>query len=775
MKLHTEERTLETTGNVQTREFSVRMDAHMAHILSGLYADIPWALVREYWSNAEDGHDALVRQGKKPPRPIKIHVPNPLEPFFQVTDYGIGMDHDTVFDIYTQYGNSTKNDNNADIGGFGIGAKAAFCYEAGTDQWTLESRFEGIVRNYSAAKDESGMPQLMLFGTAPTDEPTGITITIPVLLKDIPAFKAAIGRFARRRKHEFEIVGDKSGVDAGNYDPIEYATKNKLFGWRKAGSGEHGVQIIMGGVPYPLDLNNQELSLGSKEKAHLNKQGSVDIFLEVGQVDIVPSREALMYTPRTIKCIQATLTTLFSSTVKDFLKELKKQEDHWKAVAYIKANSEAYAIAQSPLGGNNHITWGGYSIGPSSALSVELDDVVAAHTGKDKPDPTKVKALVYQKNWRSITKVATSRPGSYVASPAYTQQHQEVPNTDITLTPEMVTSTVPCVVLADCPGAIGLIQEYWNLNSTMVNIDSGTELYVLQGANLDPKTISKALKGFPVHSVNTLTQDIQQRRKQQGAVISTREPAALWTWQGTYFQQDEVDLNQGGVYVPLHHGDIRMDSVRDVFPDAQSGFTESSLRRIVDSLKVLGHEVDIVGIPSTRLAQVERRANWKCLWTAYKDVITKACNRAIPESSTTTTILMQLEDLSYLQLLKSLGSRQFKHNSPILKLKKAADKLKDKAVAHTNKLNTFMAIRELRTLFGLKGKTSKRGAPKGIDIKPLIRYNEWLGKRYPLIEILRPYTWGLERILTTPNKPHLVEYIEMVDKTHKAHDAPKLS
>ena len=131
MKLRTEKRSIETGGVVESQKFTIRMDAHMASILSGLYSDIPWAIVREYWSNAEDGHAALIKQGKTPAKPIEVHVPNRLEPWFAVRDYGIGMDHDTVFNIYTQYGNSLKNDDNVQKGGFGIGAKSAFCYPDG--------------------------------------------------------------------------------------------------------------------------------------------------------------------------------------------------------------------------------------------------------------------------------------------------------------------------------------------------------------------------------------------------------------------------------------------------------------------------------------------------------------------------------------------------------------------------------------------------------------------------------------------------------------------
>jgi hypothetical protein len=61
MLIETERRELTIEGAVAKRQFSIALGGHVMGLLSGLYSDIPFAICREYMSNA--------RLGDSPTRP----------------------------------------------------------------------------------------------------------------------------------------------------------------------------------------------------------------------------------------------------------------------------------------------------------------------------------------------------------------------------------------------------------------------------------------------------------------------------------------------------------------------------------------------------------------------------------------------------------------------------------------------------------------------------------------------------------------------------------
>ena len=104
-------------------EFRIRNSAKAFNILSsGLYANKIRAIVRELSCNAVDSHVAAGKQDT----PFDIHLPNTLEPWFSIRDYGLGLSHDQVINIYTTYFESTKTDSNEFIGALGLGSKSPF-------------------------------------------------------------------------------------------------------------------------------------------------------------------------------------------------------------------------------------------------------------------------------------------------------------------------------------------------------------------------------------------------------------------------------------------------------------------------------------------------------------------------------------------------------------------------------------------------------------------------------------------------------------------------
>ena len=128
----------------QIGEFRIRNSAKAFSILSsGLYANKIRAIIRELSCNAVDAHKAAGTTDV----PFEVHLPTALEPFFYIRDFGIGLNHDQVTNIYTTYFESTKTASNDFIGALGLGSKSPFSY---TENFTVTAIKDGRKGLYTA-------------------------------------------------------------------------------------------------------------------------------------------------------------------------------------------------------------------------------------------------------------------------------------------------------------------------------------------------------------------------------------------------------------------------------------------------------------------------------------------------------------------------------------------------------------------------------------------------------------------------------------------------
>ena len=158
----------------QVGEFRIRNSAKAFNILSsGLYANKIRAIIREYSCNAVDSHT----EAGNLETPFDVHLPNSLEPWFSVRDYGVGLDEQQVRDIFTTYFESTKNNTDELIGGLGLGSKSAFSY---TDNFTIVAVKNGVKRVFTAFINEHGVPSIAPMGEEDSNEPNGVEIRFAV-------------------------------------------------------------------------------------------------------------------------------------------------------------------------------------------------------------------------------------------------------------------------------------------------------------------------------------------------------------------------------------------------------------------------------------------------------------------------------------------------------------------------------------------------------------------------------------------------------------------
>src|SRR6185436_8271961 len=93
--------------------------------------------------------------------------------------------HDEIFNMYVQYGDSTKRISNGFVGQLGIGSKSGFAY---SDSFTIVSCNGGKRRTYVAVLDETEEGTINLLDEQDCGNETGFAIHIPVRPEDIPEF-----------------------------------------------------------------------------------------------------------------------------------------------------------------------------------------------------------------------------------------------------------------------------------------------------------------------------------------------------------------------------------------------------------------------------------------------------------------------------------------------------------------------------------------------------------------------------------------------------------
>lgn len=283
-------REVESQGVAESSEFGISMKdtAHIMNILRDtLYSDKVLAVLREYSANAWDAH----REVGKYDVPIKVVLPTTMDPTLVIQDFGPGLSHENIFQVYTQYGASTKRDSDNAVGMLGIGSKSAFAY---ADSFTIISKHGGKQRTYVAVLDESekGVINLLDEADLRPGEETGITIKIAVEPKDI-------WEFTTKARKLFEYFHPRPDV---NTDLPELpAAKSALKNGTLFDDRTRGWTAIMGCVPYRINVNQIVGVMTDKGEGvgeYITGISGI-LYFNIGEVQVNASREELKYSTNT--------------------------------------------------------------------------------------------------------------------------------------------------------------------------------------------------------------------------------------------------------------------------------------------------------------------------------------------------------------------------------------------------------------------------------------------------------------------------------------------
>lgn len=347
MKLHENQAEQHSSGleGAKTMDFKIQMGAKaFAVTIDKLYMDKVKAFVREYSTNGVDANP--------PGMPIEVHMPSLYEPFFSVTDFGTGLAENQMEDIFCVLFKSTKDDSNDQIGALGLGCKSGFAY---TDQFTVESRHGGKKTTYTATRSD-GMPKMIKLVEVPLapGEKTGLTISIPVKTPDIPLVEHA----ARQVYSYFKVPPkfthkpvtlEQRGIPIVSGTFWRYYEPPKSTGYGQPASVFSARAVaVMGQIAYPIDVAAMSPHLTPAERALL--ECPIELDVQMGEVDIQPSREGLSYDKATIATLQVRLQAISKAVSENFIKPFRDvYKTGWdKAVNYARAWSKlSYHIQQT--------------------------------------------------------------------------------------------------------------------------------------------------------------------------------------------------------------------------------------------------------------------------------------------------------------------------------------------------------------------------------------------------------------------------------------------
>lgn len=291
------------SGRMKSQQMGIDASSleHIVGILTNLYADPALAVIRELSSNAYDSHIQSGQEG----RPIDVTLPSQTSPEFIVKDYGVGLSEDEVFNIYGQYGASTKRTDAKATGMLGLGAKAPLSY---SNSFSLEAIKNGVKNIFSVHLNREGLPSITKIFETRTDEGNGVTVKVPVT--DVREFNLKAENF---------------------YSFFPYVEGfNKINRIRELTPGVFLIDsvksyILMGGVPYEFD-------------------SKIPLLVEapMGAVDFTPSREALHMTHRTQDFIKNTLDTVLNGLANQVDRDWGNLKNVHEAHDYLRDNQKIF-------------------------------------------------------------------------------------------------------------------------------------------------------------------------------------------------------------------------------------------------------------------------------------------------------------------------------------------------------------------------------------------------------------------------------------------------
>lgn len=353
MIIDTSQGDIEIVGDI--KEFKTSIDPKNLEFIttllsSNLYSDPEQSFIREIVSNAWDSH---VEAGTTDVPVIVKFTDSCGDKSVTIRDFGVGLSPERFQEVYCNIGSSTKRESNEFIGGFGIGKYSSL---ACSNTVYITSYYEGIAYYYLMVKSGNTITTNLLM-EKPTTEKNGVEVTIKNI-PDLTPYDKALQYITF-----FPNVYIDGAPDA---DKINTA-KLKRFKHFAAASINIPSKLLLGNVLYPVQAYHLNID-ARRFLEHIAGTGIV-IKFDVGEINITPNRENIIYSSDTIKKIEDRIKDAKDEL--DSLVDSKIAKDYDDILDYYDAVDGT--IRYDPV--THSITnadYGGYRVTPSKMSKTSI-------------------------------------------------------------------------------------------------------------------------------------------------------------------------------------------------------------------------------------------------------------------------------------------------------------------------------------------------------------------------------------------------------------------
>lgn len=358
MIIDTSQENIEVFGDI--KEFKTSIDPKNLEYIttllsSNLYSDPEQSFIREIVSNAWDSH---VEAGTTDV-PVIIRFKNELgDKSVTIRDFGTGLSPERFKEVYCNIGSSTKRESNEFIGGFGIGKYSSL---ACSNTVYITSYYEGTAYQYIMVKSGNSITTNLVLESY-TEERNGVEVTIKSIRNLDPYYKAL----------DYVVFFPNIYVDGESRRCKEInEAKLKKFVNFAAATKMISHKLLLGNVLYPCNTN----LMPYEAKRFFNSISNTGIVIkfDVGEINITPNRESIIYTSETIEKI-ANRAIAAEKELKELTsKSLGKDYTDIREYHAVMSKTVYYEPVEDVLVG-----YGGYQV-----RVMDIPDISITFRGKD--------------------------------------------------------------------------------------------------------------------------------------------------------------------------------------------------------------------------------------------------------------------------------------------------------------------------------------------------------------------------------------------------------
>lgn len=352
MKIDTSQGSVEVVGDI--KEFKTSIDPKNLEFIttllsSNLYSDPEQSFIREIVSNAWDSH---VEAGTTDIPVIVRFRRYGGEGSVTIRDYGVGLSPERFQEVYCNIGSSTKRDSNDYIGGFGIGKYSSL---ACSNTVYITSYYEGKAYYYVMVKSGNSITTNLLM-EKPTDEKNGVEVTIKSI-SDLTPYNKAL---------QYIVFFPNVYIDGASDADMINSAKLKRFNNFAAASIFIPSKLLLGNVLYPV----QKYHLNYEARSFIERIEGTGIVIkfDVGEINITPNRENIIYSSDTIKKIEDRI--MAAKAELDALVDAKVTKDYDDIIEYYGAVSKT--VYYDPVSDSIKPFGSHYRIEPAKMLSTSI-------------------------------------------------------------------------------------------------------------------------------------------------------------------------------------------------------------------------------------------------------------------------------------------------------------------------------------------------------------------------------------------------------------------